>query len=142
MKPHSKTGLAIAVLLLSCSKTYFAVYEAGPSLPTNISADRISTEVDAVVTDFGFRSYPDVTGAYFWSSLSGPIATQFASLDGADAHITISLSKDGSNIALRDLNNIHETNFVRILKQHIESDLAQSLSLRDIHFETRSIMDW
>jgi hypothetical protein len=128
--------VAFSALLCACPLTYMGIYSLRPSEGASLpSASEVSAELDDALRDFGFvrngpsRSAGASAGEGDWATRSAEAAPAFRRLHGSDAYVTVAVSERSMTVAIRDLDNVDETEFVHALRERIEQRLTQRFGL-------------
>jgi hypothetical protein len=124
-----RRAIAVGVLswlMPSCYHTYTGIYFLNRSQEVSRGqAEKIGHDLGVVLAGFGFSAMREPEGNPMVAFASGQrtVSPELKKLSGSNARISVAVRLDRPAIAIRDMSNTEETEFVAALKASIERQL-------------------
>lgn len=135
-------AVLVGIGLMGCYRTYSGNYFLSrASAPTLSETGTLPNTVFDAIEEFGFKpGYRDQSIVVYIHD-PGAMPSNVSKLTGATArvHVAVTLTTQ-PRIAIRDMDNTKETEFVAALKRSLEKHLEERYGVRGLKFERT--FDW
>ena len=143
--PGLRAVFALTLCVSGCYRAYTGIYfVTRPADVPVTTLDDLSREIEEAVKPFGLHK--DGLGVFYGLGRAN-VAPECKKLAGAGANISVAVSLESwidrfkpFYITIRDYDSLHETEFMRALKNAIEQRLAEHLNITGLRFERQRDM--